>query len=223
MSALKPLVLVGCGGFARETLEAVWAVNEREPTWDVRGFVDDDPSLHGRSVKGVPVLGEPESHLDGTPEAHVLLSPGSWNDYSARRRLEARLGLEEARCAIVVHPSAVVPSSVEVGGGTVVLAGAVATGDSRIGRHCAVLAGVVINHDVSVGAFANLTPRAVLNGAVVLEEECYIGAAAVVAPGVRIGAGSLLGMASVAWRDIPPGEVWLGNPARKLHDAPARG
>jgi len=34
--------------------------------------------------------------------------------------------------------------------------------------------------------------------------------------GVTVGAWSLIGMGSVVLRDVPPGEVWIGGPARFL-------
>ncbi len=37
---------------------------------------------------------------------------------------------------------------------------------------------------------------------------------------LRIGDGSVLGAGSVLTRDIPPHEIWAGNPARKIKDCP---
>jgi serine acetyltransferase len=35
---------------------------------------------------------------------------------------------------------------------------------------------------------------------------------------VTVGAGSVVGMGSVVLRDVPAGEVWAGNPARRLRE-----
>lgn len=43
-----------------------------------------------------------------------------------------------------------------------------------------------------------------------------IGANATILPGVSIGEGAMIGAGSVVTRDVPAGELWLGNPAR-LH------
>lgn len=47
-----------------------------------------------------------------------------------------------------------------------------------------------------------------------------IGANATVLGGVEIGAGALVGAGSVVTRDVPAGELWLGNPARRRGPAP---
>lgn len=43
-----------------------------------------------------------------------------------------------------------------------------------------------------------------------------IGAGAVVIAGVTIGEGAMIGAGAVVTRDVPAGETWAGNPARKL-------
>lgn len=45
-------------------------------------------------------------------------------------------------------------------------------------------------------------------------EGASIGANATILPGLTIGKGAMIGAGSVVTKDVPPGEVWLGNPAR---------
>jgi acetyltransferase-like isoleucine patch superfamily enzyme len=47
-------------------------------------------------------------------------------------------------------------------------------------------------------------------------ESSLIGANAVIKPGVIIGSNVTIGAGSVVLRDIPDGETWAGNPARKI-------
>ena len=42
-----------------------------------------------------------------------------------------------------------------------------------------------------------------------------IGGGAVILPGVSIGASAMIGAGAVVTRDVPPGEIWVGNPARR--------
>lgn len=48
----------------------------------------------------------------------------------------------------------------------------------------------------------------------VVERGAAIGSGAVVLGGIRIGAGALVGAGAVVTRDVPPGEVVMGSPAR---------
>jgi UDP-2-acetamido-3-amino-2,3-dideoxy-glucuronate N-acetyltransferase len=48
----------------------------------------------------------------------------------------------------------------------------------------------------------------------VVEQGASIGSGAVILGGVRIGAGALVGAGAVVTRDVAPGEIVVGNPAR---------
>lgn len=58
--------------------------------------------------------------------------------------------------------------------------------------------------------------KAQLKGAFI-EAGAIIGAGAVLLPGVRIGARALVGAGAVVTRDVPPGAVVAGNPARVIN------
>lgn len=40
----SPLVIIGCGGFGRETHDVLDAVNAIDPKWELLGYVDDAPT-----------------------------------------------------------------------------------------------------------------------------------------------------------------------------------
>jgi acetyltransferase-like isoleucine patch superfamily enzyme len=53
---------------------------------------------------------------------------------------------------------------------------------------------------------------------VTLKRGCYLGAGAVVLPGVTVGERAVVGAGAVVTRDVPPGKVALGVPARVTRD-----
>ena len=54
----------------------------------------------------------------------------------------------------------------------------------------------------------------------IIEDGASIGANATIIGGITIGASAMVGAGSVVTRDIPPGELWYGNPARPQKSPP---
>jgi len=209
--AVRWVLLVGAGGFARETAEAVRALAGAR----LLGHLDDDPARYGTVVDGAPVLG-PTADAAGYPQAELVVCTGSPRDFESRRRIVERLALPRDRYGVVLHPAASVASTASVGRGTVLLAGAVVTAAAAIGDHVAVMPQVVITHDDVVEDFCTIAAGVRLGGGVRLSRGAYVGSGALVREGVTVGPGALVGMGAVVTRDVPAGEVWVGNPARRL-------
>jgi len=65
---------------------------------------------------------------------------------------------------------------------------------------------VILAHDMARG----------LRTDTYIGERCFIGARALILPGVRVGDGSIVGAGSVVTRDVPPATIVAGNPAKVL-------
>jgi sugar O-acyltransferase (sialic acid O-acetyltransferase NeuD family) len=215
----RGLLLVGASGFAREAAEAVRAVNAEAPTWDLLGYVDDNPALLGTEISGVPIVG-PIDAVHDHPDAAVVLCTGRPDNYVSRPLIAERLGLDDERYATVVHPTATVGTTCRVGAGTVLLAHVDLTADVVVGRHVAVMPQVVITHDVTIDDCATIASGVRLGGSCHVGEAAYIGSGACLREGLTVGARAMVGMGAVVTRDVPAERLWFGSPARDVSRAP---
>ena len=51
---------------------------------------------------------------------------------------------------------------------------------------------------------------------VVIGKRCFVGAGSIILKGVQIGEGAVIGAGAVVTKDIPPFEIWAGNPAKRI-------
>ena len=203
MTSRGEVLVVGGGGHAKVVVATPQAAG-----FAVAGVLDDDAAKLGSSVLGVPVIGGTE--MAARSERPVVLAIGS---NAARRDLAARLA---CRWASAVHPEATVHSSVRVGPGAVIFAGAVVQPDTVIGAHAIVNTGARIDHDCMIGNFAHVAPGCALAGAVRVGEGAFLGIGSAVIPGVSIGAWAVVGAGAAVVRDVPDGATVAGVPARPL-------
>lgn len=91
-----------------------------------------------------------------------------------------------------------------------------ALGDTVVHRGAKIGPHVNVGHNVEVGEDTLLTGHAQLGGSCRIGARVVVWQAAAVANGVTVGDDAVIGMCSCVREDVGPGEVWAGNPARRL-------
>lgn len=204
-------VIIGAGGHARVVLDAARVCGE----FDVEAAVDL-PNRVGGEFHGVPIAAAEdglEALRAGGAEA-AIIAVGSVGDTAVRERLAAAALAAGFSLATVVHPSATVAASAQIGEGTFVAAGAVIAPEAVVGRCAIINHRAVVDHDCEVGDFAHLSPGCTLSGTVRIGDRSHLGTASCVVQGVRIAEDALIGAGSVVIDDVPARVVAYGNPCR---------
>ena len=210
---MQKLVFLGIGSNNSDILDAVREINALVPTYEVLGYV----TRNGKPVNkgGLKHLGDFDA-VRALPEdvqiTGFTFGPGS---YQAWPGTVAGLGLPRERFATIVHPHAFVSPQSTVGRGSVVLAGTTVGAFVTIGDHVIVLQNVGLSHDDVIGDYSCLTVGVSFSGSVRVGRNCFLGTNATII-GATIGEGSMVGAGTLIRRDVPAGEVWVGNPGRFL-------
>jgi sugar O-acyltransferase (sialic acid O-acetyltransferase NeuD family) len=217
MSSGYDLVILGAGGMGQEVADIVSAAVADGTPWRLIGFIDDDSSLHGRDVLGLPVLGDHRWLSDH--RAAVAFGVGA---PAERCRVWAAVQSTGAvNAPALVHPTAHVGLGVELGSGTVVGAHATLTADVVVGRFAIVNVGATVSHNARLSDFATVAPGAHLAGNVHLGEGADVGIGASVTQGNDIGDWAIVGAGAVVIADVEANTTVVGCPARVVGSRPA--
>jgi serine acetyltransferase len=112
----------------------------------------------------------------------------------ARLSIGRRTGL--SGCTIVCKSAISIGDDVLVGGGVLIV-------DSDL-------------HALAPGDRETPGSGNVRNAPVTIGDRVFIGADALILKGVSVGADAIVGARAVITRDVPNGEIWAGNPARRV-------
>jgi sugar O-acyltransferase (sialic acid O-acetyltransferase NeuD family) len=210
----QPLVIFGAGGLGREVLVLLRQINETYPTWNVRGFYDDQPPATDL-IAGLPYLGN-STDLNASPEPlHVAVAVGSG---TSRAAVVSRLNSGLLQFPPLVHPAVALQpyQRVALGPGCLIQQGCMLTTDIQLGAFVLLNLGCTVGHDASLGDFCSLMPHANVGGAAQLGIGVYLGTNATVLPGISIGAHTTVGAGAVVVQNFPANCTAVGVPARVI-------
>lgn len=150
--------------------------------------------------------------VDRSPPAALVAIGGSKG--AERRRLQQVLVNCGCEILTAIHDAAYVADDATVGIGSQILAGSVVGACAQVGEAVIVNTRATVDHDCRIDDGVHLAPGVTLAGEVVVEVDAFVGAGATVLPRLRIGRGAVVGAGAVVTRDVHPGEVVVGVPAR---------
>jgi sugar O-acyltransferase (sialic acid O-acetyltransferase NeuD family) len=206
----RPILIIGAGGHGRVIADLARACHR-----GILGYLDEDRAIHGQRIQGIEVLGGDERLNECPPEQVVLANGiGSVTSVEPRQRVFTRLSAVGYVFEVLVHPSAIVATSVSLSGGAQVMAGAVVQAGTSIAENAILNTGAIIDHDCVIGRHSHVAPGATLCGNVQLGERSFVGAGSTVIQGIRIGNGAFVGAGAVVVSDVEDAARVTGVPAK---------
>lgn len=180
------------------------------------GFTDPDPKLKGMKIFDAPVLGPDEILLSLRSQGvkNAIIGVGSSGNNHPRSLLYEEILRIGFHPALLIHPTAVLSSTVEIGRGVAVMARAVVYPNARLGDNVIVNTGAIVEHDCILGDHVHVASGACLSGGVRVGRKSHIGVGASCIQNISIGEECLIGGGAAVAEDIPDHSVALGVPAR---------
>jgi sugar O-acyltransferase (sialic acid O-acetyltransferase NeuD family) len=205
----RRILIVGAGGFGREVAE--WA---RQAWPDQAGLVagmlsEDAEALAGTGCP-LPIVGRP-SDFEPTAGDGLLLGIGIPR---VRRRVAETLLARGGRFLTLVHPTAVIAATAQVGMGTVICPHAVVSVNTRVGHFALLNYHTSLGHDATVGDYSVLSPYATLGGSAAIGADVFLSLHATVGPRITVGDRVVISANSCALSPVPADSLVYGVPGR---------
>jgi sugar O-acyltransferase (sialic acid O-acetyltransferase NeuD family) len=219
VTSKRKLVIIGAGGLGAvvaqlaEDLNAPTANHKSATPWHVIGYMDSDPAKRRTRHAGRTVYGTIEEVCREFREQELWFFCAI-GDNRARARMVRCAEEIGWKPATLVHPSAILDSTVTIGPGSYIGPASVISFHSRIGAHVTVDMHVSIGHDAELLDFCEVFPGARINGNCRLGAYSLVGSNATLLPGTVVGENAVVGANSLAHGCVEPNVTIFGVPAR---------
>jgi len=208
------LLLLGAGGHARVVAETALTTG----FFTNIAFLDDRYSalnLLPHQV-GWPVIGRIASAFDAQLRQQFPFALVAIGNANVRLHLLRRLMAAGYEVPVLVHPTASLSPSAQLGPGSVVFAHASIQAQALIGSGVILNTCCSVDHDVQIGNGVHVCPGARLAGQVQVGDRSWIGIGSSVIQQIRIGSDVMVGAGAAVVRDLPDSVTAVGVPARVL-------
>lgn len=209
---MKDLYIIGAGGFGREVAWIVERINSIKPTWNLKGFIDDNETLWGSKEGEYHVFGGCE-YLSALEDVYAACAVGSSN---VRKKIIEKLKDTSVKFATLVDPSVLYSNSVKIGEGAIVCAGTIITVNVNIGDHVIVNLDCTIGHDAVIDDFVTIYPSVNVSGNVLIGECSELGTGTQIIQGKKVISNTIIGAGAIVVKDCIESGTYVGSPAKKI-------
>lgn len=196
---LKKLVIIGASGHGKVIADIAVKNGYEEIV-----FLDDNESI--KECVGFPVVGK--TTLAPEIDGDKIVAIGN---AKIREKIQ-----KEIKTVTLIHPKAVISRRVEIGEGSVIMAGAIINSDVVIGKGCILNTACSVDHDCQIGDFVHISVGAHIAGTCAIGKRTWIGAGATVSNNINICNDCMIGAGAVVIRDIERTGTYVGIPAKEI-------
>jgi len=205
------LFIYCAGGVGRETYDIVNAADPDRKLWSEVCFIDD--GLDSGHVCSARQFSFAQFQGSFSPtDCRVVIAHG---EPSVRKSLLAKLCGAGYSLTRVIDGGARLSPSAQVGAGAIIYPHAYISSNAVIGENTIISVNSIIGHDSRIGKDTVVATTVSISGNCSIGSGCYIGTGACIKEGVHVGENTIIGMGSCVFRDIGPGMIVVGNPARE--------
>jgi len=193
------VLIFGGGGHAKVCIEII----KQTKTHTMIGVVDDNIPLH-TSIFDIPIIGNLliVDKLIQKGLQNVILGIGGILKKGIRKKIFNTLKEKCLYIPNIIHPSASVEPSVQLGEGNQIMQGAIIGSNVKIGNNCIINSGSIISHDTIIGDNVHISPGAIIAGGVTIKEDSIIGMGTTIFLGLTIGKNVVIQNGTNVFTDI---------------------
>ena len=207
---MKNLIIIAAGGCGREVLQWAKDINEVEPRWIIKGFIDDNPDALEGKICSISVISSVDDYQVEPDDEFVCCIGNS----VVRKKVVEKMKAKGAAFVNIIHPNAVIADSCTLGEGVIIYPYALISDNAVIGDGCIINMHSSVAHDSVLGEYCTISAHCDITGMCALGDRVFMGSTSQIVPGTRVGDDVYICAGSTVMTRVRKGMKMLGNPAR---------
>lgn len=201
---MRKVIIIGAGGHAAELRDYINHLNGvSEEQILVEGFLDDNKDNYDHYDYAEPFLGTIDDHQvqNGIPYLMGIAN------IKYRRAIVERFLEAGAKFLGLIHPTALISPSAQIGKGVVISHNASVGPKVRLGNYNILNSRCTIGHDSVIGDFNFISPQVAISGNTTIGNENMIGTNSCTIPGAKIGNKNIIAAGMVIYKPVGDNET----------------
>ena len=211
---MKKLIVYGAGEFG----SLVANIISYYENYEICAYGDDSKSNKNLLIDGSLIYNEQEL-LKYAKVNNINNAISSIGNNFVRAEKYNLLKKSGFKMLSIVHPQALIDTKVNYGHNVIIEMGTAIHTHSTIGNNVFLGGDALIGHHNKIGNHVLVGGNASFGGSVVVEDYVSIGVGASIKPGVILGEGSVIGVGAAVVKDVDPGSIVVGVPAKPIKES----
>lgn len=208
----KDIYIVGAGTYGEAMCELADILG-----YTVKGFYDEDTQKNAEFIMGIEVIGKFSELADqDIKDKQFIVAIG---DNSIRYNIMTAINQSEGTTPTLIHPTAVISPSAEIGKGVYIQANAYIWTKVKIDNFCIISPNVVVAHHSTIGKACLISTLSGVGASIKIEDKVFVGMGSTIVTGISwIGENTIIGAGTVVLENADKNSIYVGIPAKKIKD-----
>ena len=209
---MKDLYIIGARGFGREVFALAMDCKNAGYNYTIKGFLDDKADALDGYEGYPPIIGSVEDFTPSENDVFVCaLGDPHWQKHYAEIIIN-----KGGEFISLVHPSATIGKNTKIGKGCIIHQKAILSCDIKIGDFVTCQSLSVLGHDVIIDDFCHLGSLSMFGGYSQIGPLTTVYPGATVLPHIKVEENCVVGAGAVVIKRVKTGSTVYGNPATVL-------